>query len=67
MFAPKSQVIENIIGQRFMRCVVQVPLIRKLWFDDFWAQKNAKSAKSGLYECLMLMLTGEYKIIGLKK
>lgn len=67
MFAPKSQVIENIIGQRFMRCVVQVPLLRKLWFDDFWAQSHAASARSGLYDCLMLVLTGEYKIIGLKK
>ena len=65
MFAPKSQVIENIIGQRFMRCVVQVHLIRKFWFDVFWFQRHAKSAKSGLYDCLMLVLNGQYRVIGL--
>lgn len=67
MFVPKSQVVENIISQRFVRCVVQVHLIRKWWFDDFWAQRNAKSAKSGLYESLILVLNGKYRVIGLKK
>ncbi len=65
MFIPKSQAIENIISLQFIRCVVQVPLIRKLWFDGFWAQRNAKSAKSGLYESLVLVLNGKYRVIGL--
>lgn len=67
MFTPKSQVIEDIISQRFMRCAVQVHLIRKWWFDDWWAQSHAASAKSGLYDCLMQVLNGKYRIIGLKK
>lgn len=66
MLVPKSQVVENIISQRFMRCVVQVHLIRKFWFDVFWFQRHAKSAKSGLYDCLTHVLNGKYRVIGLK-
>lgn len=65
MFIPKSQAIKNIIALRFAQCVVQVHLIRKFWFDVFWFQRHAKSAKSGLYDCLMLVLNGQYRVIGL--
>ncbi|SIS08124.1 hypothetical protein SAMN02745664_1246 [Moraxella cuniculi DSM 21768] len=63
----QSQTIDNIISQRFVHCVVQVHLIRKFWFDVFWLQRHAKSAKSGLYDCLKQFLNGKYRIIGLKK
>lgn len=67
MFIPKSQTIKNIISQQFVQCVVQVHLIRKFWFDVFWFQRHAKSAKSGLYDCLTQFLNGKYRVIGLKK
>lgn len=63
----QSQTIDNIISQRFVKCVVQVHLIRKFWFDVFWFQRHAKSAKSGLYDCLTRFLNGQYRVIGLKK
>lgn len=63
----QSQTIDNIISQRFVRCVVQVHVIRKFWFDVFWLQRHDKSSKNGLYESLLIVLNGKYRVIGLKK